>query len=132
MRTAFPAARRNRYNVQRSLFCACGGAFHLSLVCAAAVTAAERTRGKSLGAGARRCWSATGISVAFVERPTGLPCIIGGRDLIGQTISLRCVRAAMRVHKLLSTRIWLPDMLRVLWAEQHPGSPVQQQFAFAA
>ncbi|MGH9622714.1 MAG: HNH endonuclease [Bryobacteraceae bacterium] len=43
-----------------------------------------------------------------------------------------CARCHVRLHRLLALRRWIPDLLAVLWAEQHPGRPRQLQFPLAA
>lgn len=39
-----------------------------------------------------------------------------------------CVVCHGRLHRLAALRRWLPEPLVALWAEQHPGVPVQLQF----
>jgi hypothetical protein len=41
-----------------------------------------------------------------------------------------CAACHARLHRLLALRSWLPEELIPLWAEQHPGAPLQLQFAF--
>jgi hypothetical protein len=41
-----------------------------------------------------------------------------------------CSACHARLHRLASIHVWIPELLAILWAEQHPGSPVQLQFAF--
>jgi hypothetical protein len=41
-----------------------------------------------------------------------------------------CAACHARVHRLGSLRIWLPDALLKLWAEQHPLVPLQLQLPF--
>jgi 5-methylcytosine-specific restriction endonuclease McrA len=70
----------------------------------------------------RACGSADGIAVHH-RRP--------GFDATDDLITL-CTGCHARVHKLLAIRVWLPETLVVLWAEQHPNAPVQMQFGIAA
>jgi len=42
-----------------------------------------------------------------------------------------CAGCHARLHRLAALRVWIPDGLVVLWTEQHPGVPVQLQFAVA-
>jgi len=37
-----------------------------------------------------------------------------------------------RLHRLAALRAWIPELLVVLWSEQHAGFPVQLQFPMAA
>lgn len=69
----------------------------------------------------RICGSAQRIAVHHRRR---------GVDAADHLITL-CAGCHARVHKLLAVRRWLPEALVVLWAEQHPESPVQLQFAHA-
>jgi hypothetical protein len=39
-----------------------------------------------------------------------------------------CAGCHVRIHRLAAIRGWLPEPLVSLWAEQHPGIPVQLQF----
>jgi hypothetical protein len=41
-----------------------------------------------------------------------------------------CPACHARLHRLSSIHAWIPDLLAVLWAEQHPASPVQLQLSF--
>jgi hypothetical protein len=41
-----------------------------------------------------------------------------------------CAACHARVHKLASLRVWLPEALVQLWAEQHPRVPLQLQLPF--
>jgi hypothetical protein len=38
----------------------------------------------------------------------------------------------LRVHKLATLRSWVSAALNELWAEQHPGRPLQLQFPLEA
>ena len=40
-----------------------------------------------------------------------------------------CAACHARVHRTRAMRRWLPEALVPLWAEQHPGTPVQLQIA---
>jgi hypothetical protein len=41
-----------------------------------------------------------------------------------------CSACHARLHRLASIHYWIPELLATLWAEQHPATPVQLQFAF--
>jgi hypothetical protein len=41
-----------------------------------------------------------------------------------------CSACHARLHRLASIHVWIPELLAVLWAEQHPATPVQLQLAF--
>jgi hypothetical protein len=43
-----------------------------------------------------------------------------------------CPACHARVHRLAVIRRWLPEPLVALWAEQHPGAPLQLQFSNVA
>ena len=43
-----------------------------------------------------------------------------------------CAACHARLHRLAALRIWIPELLIALWAEQHPGVPVQLQLPVAA
>jgi hypothetical protein len=43
-----------------------------------------------------------------------------------------CSACHARLHRMASIHFWIPELLSVLWAEQHPDSPVQLQLAFGA
>jgi hypothetical protein len=43
-----------------------------------------------------------------------------------------CAACHARLHRLVSIHVWIPELLTTLWAEQHPASPRQLQFAFGA
>jgi len=43
-----------------------------------------------------------------------------------------CAGCHTRLHRLAALRIWIPELLVALWAEQHPGVPVQLQLPVAA
>ena len=43
-----------------------------------------------------------------------------------------CASCHARLHRLASIRVWIPELLVVLWVEQHSGAPVQLQFPAAA
>jgi hypothetical protein len=38
-----------------------------------------------------------------------------------------CAACHAQVHRLLSIWKWIPALVAELWAEQHPGAPVQLQ-----
>jgi hypothetical protein len=39
-----------------------------------------------------------------------------------------CARCHGRIHRLGAMRVWLPEAMVELWAEQHPAVPIQLQF----
>ncbi len=39
-----------------------------------------------------------------------------------------CAGCHAQLHRLGAVRVWIPEPLVALWAEQHPGVPVQLQF----
>jgi hypothetical protein len=43
-----------------------------------------------------------------------------------------CAGCHARLHRLGALRRWIPELLAVLWEEQHPGMAVQLQFPVAA
>jgi hypothetical protein len=43
-----------------------------------------------------------------------------------------CAACHAQVHRLLSMRKWIPALVAELWAEQHPGAPVQIQMELSA
>jgi hypothetical protein len=43
-----------------------------------------------------------------------------------------CAGCHARLHRLAALRAWIPELLIVLWVEQHPGVPVQLQLPVAA
>jgi len=43
-----------------------------------------------------------------------------------------CATCHAQVHRLLSLWKWIPESLAELWAEQHPGVPVQLQISLSA
>ena len=43
-----------------------------------------------------------------------------------------CAACHARVHRRLRQRSWLPELLVEFWREQHPGLPLQLQFALSA
>jgi len=40
-----------------------------------------------------------------------------------------CAACHARLHRLATIRVWIPEPLVPLWAEQHPGIPIQVQLA---
>jgi hypothetical protein len=43
-----------------------------------------------------------------------------------------CSACHARLHRLASIHVWIPELLAILWAEQHPTTPVQLQLSFGA
>ncbi|MBV9266844.1 MAG: hypothetical protein JO061_11810 [Acidobacteriaceae bacterium] len=39
-----------------------------------------------------------------------------------------CTRCHARLHRLAAIHYWMPQLLAVLWEEQHPAIPLQMQF----
>ena len=119
--------------LQRALFCPCGrGLPWTAGLCRACYRSAARSRQRFAGLReeilerdghrCRGCRSAGRLHVHH-RRPG-----VNDRELL---ISL-CAACHARLHRLASLRIWIPAPLVALWAEQHPGVPVQLQFPEAA
>ena len=58
---------------------------------------------------------------------TGIP---GNRE--SDVLITLCAACHARLHRLASIRVWIPELLAVLWAEQHPAIPLQLQLALGA
>ena len=43
-----------------------------------------------------------------------------------------CAACHARMHRLSAMRRWIPEALAPLWAEQHPGAPLQLQLPLEA
>jgi hypothetical protein len=43
-----------------------------------------------------------------------------------------CAACHARLHRLAAMRRWIPEPLVPLWAEQHPGVPIQLQLSVIA
>jgi hypothetical protein len=43
-----------------------------------------------------------------------------------------CAACQARLHRLSAVRRWIPEALAALWAEQHPGRPLQLQLPLEA
>ncbi len=43
-----------------------------------------------------------------------------------------CAACHAQIHRLLSLWKWIPELLAELWAEQHPGVPLQLQIKLSA
>ncbi len=52
---------------------------------------------------------------------------VPGLNRIDLLVTL-CAACHARVHRLGAIRRWLPELLVLLWAELHPGTPRQLQF----
>ena len=66
----------------------------------------------------RACGSDHRIGVHHRQRGSNLP----------SSLIVLCAACHAQVHRLLSIWKWTPALLAELWAEQHPGAPVQMQF----
>ncbi len=70
----------------------------------------------------RACGSDYWVGIHRREAGSNLPSLL---------ISL-CAACHAQVHRLLSLWKWIPELLAELWAEQHPGVPVQLQISLSA
>ena len=128
-----PRRRFRGANEQRRLFCSCG-------------TAAPAIAGLC-----RRCYwrrshsrrKFSGFREAVLERDGNQCRACGNQDNIAvhhrrrvadscEELITLCAGCHARVHKLLTLRVWVPEVLIKLWIEQHPGAPIQLQFTVSA
>ena len=118
--------------IQRALFCPCGALPAVARVCrrcyARAASSRRRFAGNreaALARDGRRCQACGGREwLAGSRRQSGchdLDCLI--------TV---CAACHARLHRLAAVRRWIPEALAPLWAEQHPGSPLQLQLPLEA
>jgi 5-methylcytosine-specific restriction endonuclease McrA len=119
--------------VQRTLFCPCGAAL------------------PAVAGRCRRCYQHSvdsrrrfgGRREAVLARDRGCCVVCGIRPVRPHVHHRRpgihdrrwlatvCPRCHTRIHKLASlARGWMPPRLIELWAEQHPHTPLQLQFAW--
>ena len=92
-------------------------------------TTADAARAAASAACARESWPATTI-VAACAGPENLWSSITatGRNVFAVLITL-CAACHSRLHRLGAIDRWVPELLAELWAEQHPGVPLQIQFS---
>lgn len=128
-----PSPARLRYQEQRLLFCPCGQNLpSIAGLCRSCYRSAAHSREYFSGLRreilerdnhqCRACGSADRLHVHH-RKP-------GVND--GDWLITVCAGCHARLHRLAAIRIWIPDLLVVLWSEQHPYSPVQLQLAVAA
>lgn len=118
---------------QRALFCECGRnapaiAGHCRPCYFRAYRSASRFAGlreQILARDGRLCQACreTGLLVVHHRRP-------GVNEL--ELLVTLCAACHARVHRMGAIRLWIPEPLVSLWAEQHPGVAVQLQLALAA
>jgi len=77
---------------------------------------------ESDGRRCRACGSDHWVGIHHREAGSNLPSLL---------ICL-CAACHAQVHRLLSLWKWIPELLAELWAEQHPGVPVQLQISLSA
>lgn len=127
----FPA--RLRYQEQRLLFCPCGQNLPaIRGLCRSGYRAAAHSRQHFDGLRdevlardghqCRTCGSAERLHVHHRKRG------VNDRELL---ITV-CATCHGRLHRLAALRVWIPELLVLLWIEQHPGAPVQLQLPVAA
>jgi hypothetical protein len=131
--TLAPSSASLRYQEQRPLFCPCGQSLPaIAGLCRPCYRSTAHSRqhfsglrGEILerdGHQCRACGSAGRLHVH--HRTPG----VNDRDLL---ITV-CAGCHARLHRLAALCVWMPELLVVLWIEQHPGVPVQLQLPVAA
>lgn len=133
-RTLEQIREAQRSTRERFLFCSgCGRDFpFVAGLCRSCYRAADRSRRNFGGVreeilerDGRLCRACGGAERLHVHhRKPG----VNDRDLL---ITV-CAACHARLHRLAALRFWIPDLLVILWTEQHPGVPVQLQFPVAA
>ena len=122
-----------RLDRQRPLFCPCGRDLpFLAGLCRSCYRAAAHSRqyfaglrGEILDRDGHQCQACGSAGRLHVHhRKPG----VNDRDLL---ITV-CAGCHARLHRLAALRVWIPELLVVLWIEQHPDIPVQLQFPVAA
>lgn len=114
-------------------FCSCGrNLVFVAGLCRSCYRAAARSRQRFGGLreailerdghACRTCGSAARLHVH--HRQPG----VNERELLVTV----CAGCHARLHRLAALRGWMPELLIVLWIEQHPGVPVQLQLPIAA
>jgi hypothetical protein len=112
---------------QRPLFCPCGDLPAIAGVCRRCY--ARRAHSRQRFGGQRD---------AVLDRDGGQCQACGGREWLAvhhrqpgchdlDRLITVCAACHARVHRLSAVRRWIPEALAPLWAEQHPGSPLQLQ-----
>lgn len=127
-----PSPARLRYPEQRLLFCPCSREQPwVAGFCRSCYRAAAHSRHRFAGLReeilerdshqCRACGSADRLHVHH-RKPR-----VNDRDWL---ITV-CAACHARLHRLAAIHIWIPELLVVLWEEQHPGAPVQLQLPVA-
>jgi hypothetical protein len=114
-------------SVQRALFCSCGNLPAIAGLCRRCYARAAQSRRRFAGnrdavltRDGRRCQACGGREwLAVHHRQPGC------HD-VALLITL-CAACHARLHRLSALRRWIPEALAPLWAEQHPGRPLQLQ-----
>ena len=120
-------------SVQRALFCPCGRDVPWTAgLCRSCYRAAAHSRRQF-----------DGLRGEILERDGHLCRACGSTDRLHvhhrkpgfndrDWLITVCASCHARLHRLAALRVWIPELLVVLWEEQHPGVAVQLQFAVAA
>lgn len=118
----------SRPPIQKLLFCPCGRDFPFAAgLCRACYIRAAHSRQRFAGLrdqilerDGRACQACgAGQRLHVHHRKPG----VHQRELLVTV----CAACHARIHRLTAVRLWIPEPLVVLWAEQHPGVPVQLQ-----
>jgi hypothetical protein len=117
---------------QRPLFCRCGDLPAIAGVCRRCYARSARSRQRFggqrdavLNRDGRRCQVCGGREWLAVHHRQP------GRHDLDRLITV-CAACHARVHRLSAVRRWIPEALAPLWAEQHPGAPLQLQLPLEA
>ena len=115
--------------LQRPLFCSCGAATPaVAGLCRSCYRRRQHSRARFAG-----------LREEILDRDGRLclACRTGGRLHVHhrrpgvndrEWLVTLCAACHARVHRLLALRVWIPEPLVPLWAELHPGIPLQLQF----
>jgi hypothetical protein len=120
------------FSTQRTLFCPCGDLPAIAGFCCRCYGHRARSRRRFAGnretvldRDGRRCQACGGREwLAVHHRQPGC------HDL--DRLITVCAACHARMHRLSAVRRWIPEALAPLWAEQHPGSPLQLQLPLEA
>ena len=119
--------------LQKSLFCSCGRDFPFAAgLCRSCYRAAAHSRERFAG-----------LREEILFRDGHLCRVCGARERLHvhhrkpgsndrDLLITVCAACHARLHRLAALRVWIPELLVVLWIEQHPAVPVQLQFPVAA